>query len=201
MVLDDIAVNIIPVESEHEEDILHIVEAQFGTGTGYILKLAERGEKVVSLVALYGPNVVGYVEAEVVEYDDIKDWFHPDRISTLPKTMLKHPIGYGRMLAVDLTYHNRGIGSQLIKAAEVELARRGVRDILAAGWVNAAYGSQMKNLMDSCDFETIAFVPGFWQEECDAQKFLCPHRTNSCNCAAEIFHKNIQKKRITKAVR
>jgi GNAT superfamily N-acetyltransferase len=191
------AIEIVEAEPDHESAIYRI--ASVTLGNGYLPRLDELGARPGSLllVALAADSgrVLGFVSAELIPKGAFRDEV-PRFPTGYSNPALRHAdrdgtIGVVRDMGVDPASQGKGIGLRLTEQACASLLRRGAKVLVAGAWKYIGPSGQtvlnVSSVLEANAFQKVCEVEGYWQEDCDAGRFNCPVRGETCACGVVFF--------------
>lgn len=103
---------------------------------------------------------------------------------------LNDRIGYLRTLSVEPTFQRSGIGSALTLARLNWFRERGCTRAFAISWSNGLQNNSGQ-LFRTLNFNLVERIEGFYRDALFAQKAICAVCGPSCECAAEVFYKDL----------
>ena len=138
-------------------------------------------------------NIAGAATVSIVPRQDLPDTFPKGQghvLSELPVSPHHANVGLIQAVAVSSLYRERGIATQLTRAAMDWLRERQATIALSFGW-KSPDGCHIAGVLESCGFQSVHEVDRFWFEDSKDAGYSCPSCGDVCKCAAVIFTRSL----------
>jgi GNAT superfamily N-acetyltransferase len=140
-----------------------------------------------------GADIAGAATASVVSHRDLARSFPKGKghlLRQLPLSSHHQSVGLIQAVAVSSLYRERGIATQLTRAAMDWLRDQRATVALSFGW-KSPDGCHIGGVFESCGFRPVYEAEKFWFEDSKAAGYSCPSCGDVCRCAAVIFTRSL----------
>jgi GNAT superfamily N-acetyltransferase len=138
-------------------------------------------------------EIAGAATASVVQHEDLAASFPKGQrhvLRELPVSPHHESVGLIQAVAVSGLYRQRGIATQLTRAAMDWLRKQEATVALSFGW-KSPDGCHISGVFDSCGFQPVHEVERFWFEDSKDAGYSCPSCGSVCECSAVIFTRSL----------
>lgn len=159
-----------------------------------VTRLIEGDASELCLVArTEASDIAGAATASVIPHADLQLSFPKGQghvLGQLPVSPHHENVGLIQAVAVSSLYRERGIATQLTRAAMDWLRDRSATVALSFGW-KSPEGCHIAGVFESCGFRPVQEVERFWSEDSKAAGYSCPACGDVCHCSAVIFTRSL----------
>lgn len=176
--------------NEDLNDILHTSSNAFGHG--YMDKSDVRNDKThFAIVCESQDEFCGFCIGSLQPAHSIADLIRMDS-GVLPDDVRvadEHgTLGVIKSIVVRRKFRSHGAGTQLVQAAEKELARLGCECILVPAW-SKGEKANIANILEGNDYARWVKNDTYWKTDCEQGKFQCVSFENTCQCSVIFYRK------------
>lgn len=138
-------------------------------------------------------DIAGAATASVIPHGELHQSFpkgQADVLRQLPVSPHHESVGLIQAVAVSSLYRERGIATQLTRAAMDWLREQSATVALSFGW-KSPDGCHIAGVLESCGFRPVHEVDRFWFEDSREAGYSCPACGDICHCSAVIFTRSL----------
>jgi GNAT superfamily N-acetyltransferase len=138
-------------------------------------------------------EIAGAATASIVPHQALSSSFPKGQghiLSELPVSPHHESVGLIQAIAVSGLYRERGIATQLTRAAMDWLRDQQATVALSFGW-KSPDGCHIAGVFESCGFRPVHEVDRFWHDDSKDAGYSCPSCGDICDCAAVIFTRSL----------
>jgi GNAT superfamily N-acetyltransferase len=138
-------------------------------------------------------DIAGAATASIVPRSDLAASFPRGQdhvLRDLPVSPHHEYVGMIQAVAVSALYRERGIATQLTRAAMDWLRDQQATIALSFGW-KSPDGCHIAGVLESCGFQPVHEVDRFWYEDSKDAGYSCPSCGDVCSCSAVIFTRSL----------
>jgi len=142
--------------------------------------------------------LIGFCIAYLLKADKFRSVVMEGHAVSARSAEIEHADAAGRLgviktVAVSPAVQGRGVGTELVQAAEDRLKQFGATAIVVPAWERGEGRLNIGGVLDHLGYEEWLKAPHFWRTGCDSGSFACPERRpdSPCVCNMRLYRKSV----------